>query len=136
MPTAAQFIIGIMTVFLGGGATQLMMYVFRHRKEMKALDRTSAAQLLTSSSEFAARLQADSVSLRQELDKARTDIAQLQQDRQAERRNLIAQLQRANEENNRLQSMVVQLRTDLNIANEQIRRLEDTLRSKVRKRTT
>lgn len=132
MPSTAQVIIGVLTVFVGGSGAQLMMYVFRHRKEMKALDRTSAAQLLTSSSEFAARLQADATAVREELNKARLDIDRLQQDRQAERRNLIAQLNRANEENSRLQGMVAQLRTDLNIANEQIRRLEGVIRASER----
>lgn len=127
-----QVIIGIATVFTGGGAVQLMMWAFKHKKEMKALDRTSAAQLLTSSSEFAARLQADAASVREELNKARADIDRLQQDRQSERRNLIAQLNRANDENSRLQAMVGQLRTDLNIANEQIRRLNTYIQTSQR----
>lgn len=129
MPSAAQIIIGVITVFIGGSGAQLMMYVFRHRKEMKALDRTSAAQLLTSSSEFAARLQADAAAVRSELDKAKQDISKLQQAKEDERRSWITQLTRANNENVRLQQMVAELRTDLNIANEQIRRLNVALQA-------
>jgi septal ring factor EnvC (AmiA/AmiB activator) len=125
-----QVIIGIATVFTGGGAVQLMMWAFKHKKEMKALDRTSAAQLLTSSSEFAARLQADATAVRAELDKAKQDIERLQRDRQTERRQLIMQLNQANEENTRLQSMVARLQTDLNIARGQIQRLEAALQSR------
>ncbi len=133
-----QLLLQVIGLIIGGGTVQLVIFLLRRRSELKALDRTSEASLLTGASDFMARMQvergadrADLQRLREEAQKDRErfeeQIAQLRVAREQERRGLIAQLTRANEENGQLHSMIAQLRVELNIAKRQIDQLQSLL---------
>jgi len=113
------------------GTVQLVIYLLRRKSDMKALDRTSGASLLTGASDHAAMLQAHITRLETRLDKVEENHALEKQEWQRERNRLIQQLNLANEEIVRLQGINVRQQTELNIAtrqNQELQRLLDLAR--------
>lgn len=132
------FLLQILAIAVGGGTVQLIIFLLRRRSELKSLDRNSEASLLTGASDFMASMQAaraeDLKRIKELEDSSKRDRAafnaaftQLKTEKQHERTSLISQLSRANDENARLQSVVSQLQTDLNIAKGQITRMQHML---------
>jgi septal ring factor EnvC (AmiA/AmiB activator) len=116
----AQTILGVLTVFLGGGMVQFMLHMSRRRNEFRTADRTSGAELLTAAT-------ADAEQLRQWIANREIRISTLETRLEEDRTQARAELERAHRENERLSQQVAQLETDLDISRGQIAQLRRQL---------
>jgi uncharacterized tellurite resistance protein B-like protein len=98
---------------LAAPAVALLTYLFSRRGQLRQLNTTSDAAIVTSASTLVTQLQTQVQILTEALEKLDTR-------RSADRTDFANQLARSNSETSRLALLVAQLQTDLVIANGQI----------------
>ena len=108
--------LGILTVFLGSGSVQLMIFLFRRRAEIKELDAKSGAVALEASNNLITRLQ-----LAEQQQREQNAMLAAQHLREIE--EMTRRLTAATEEAVRMQRELATLRTDLGIARRQIEQM-------------
>jgi hypothetical protein len=102
-----------LTALLAGAVVPLLIYLFSRRAQLRQLNTSSDATLVTSATALVASLQDENKVLA-------VRIERLERDRANDRTDYAAQLARAHNENSRLAAQVAQLQTDLDIATRQI----------------
>jgi cell division protein FtsB len=102
-----------LTALLAGAVVPLLIYLFSRRAQLRQLNTSSDATLVTSATALVASLQDENKTLT-------VRIERLERDRTNDRTDYAAQLARAHNENSRLAAQVAQLQTDLDIATRQI----------------
>lgn len=121
MQIDAHFIIQIITIFLGGSATQFLVRLLNRRALIRNLGQTGDATLLSSANTYVGNLQ-------EQITKLDARLVDQQKDSEEDKRTWSDQLTRAHEENVRLSSKVASLQTDLDIARGQISQMNEQIR--------
>jgi predicted nucleic acid-binding Zn-ribbon protein len=114
---------GTLTILAGVLTTPvvaLLIYLFSRRAQLRQLNATSDATLVTSAATLVTQLQTQILLLTDKL-------AKLETERSADRTDFVEQLNRAHSENSRISVRVAQLQTDIDIAHRQIEELRDRL---------
>lgn len=114
LPPALQLVV----LLLGTVAVPLLIYLFSRRAQLRQLNTTSDATLVTASATLVKSLQT-------QIEVLDAKIARLEQEQRIDRGGFVAELTRARDEILRLSGTVVALRTDLDIACRQLTELED-----------
>ena len=117
--------LSVLTVFLGGGAVQLIVFLLRRRGELRKLDTESAVNTAN-----AANTQQDAANklitqLQQDGETYRGIVREVQTEMDRLRKDTADQLQIAHEENDRLTARVATLQLDLDVARRQVRDLTE-----------
>lgn len=107
-----------LVLILTGAVVPLLIYLLSRGPQLRQLKTSEESGLITSATALVTSLQAEVAALN-------AKIERLERDRSTDRADYVAQLGRAHGENQRLATMVAQLRTDTDIASRQI----DVLRS-------
>jgi outer membrane murein-binding lipoprotein Lpp len=107
-----------MVLVLTGAVVPLIIYLLSRGPQLRQLRTSEDTNLVTSATALVTSLQNEVAALN-------AKIERLERDRSTDRADYVAQLNRAHDENQRLATMVAQLRTDTDIATRQI----DALRS-------
>lgn len=115
-----RFLLGILTVFLGGGTVQLIIALIRRRAELRQLNTAADVNTSTVTDTLIKRLQEDGVVYREQVKEYIAKVERLEARYEQAQRDFAAQLQDAHNENTRLVTRIAQLQTDLDIANRQI----------------
>jgi septal ring factor EnvC (AmiA/AmiB activator) len=121
-----KFLLQVLAVAVGGGTVQLLIFLLKRRTELRALDRTSEASLLSASI-------TDGQTLRAEIAELKEEVRQIRAERDQARESAAAQLETAHRENRRLTYEIATLRTDLDIATRQIEDLKASLTARRRR---
>jgi len=98
----------------------LLIYLMSRRGQLRALNTTSDASIVASATTLVTSLQSQVTQLTER-------IARLDGERNADRINFVEQLNRAHDENIRINVMAAQLRTDMDIATRQLAELRTHL---------
>jgi hypothetical protein len=106
-------VLQILAVLLGSAVVPLIIFVFSRRAQLRQLNTSSDANLVTQATNLVTSLQDENKILT-------VRIERLERDRSADRSDYASQLGRAHDENSRLAAKVAQLQTDLDIATRQI----------------
>lgn len=122
----SQFWLSVIGGILSVGSVQLIIFLLRRRTDLRAVDRTSEASLLTAAT-------ADAKELRGEIGGLKVELKQLRADSDTSRVAAAQRLETAHRENQRLTYDVASLRTDLDIATRQIQDLQAALAVKRRR---
>lgn len=125
-----NFLLTVLSVFLGGGAVQLLIFFVRRKSDIKALDRTSEASMLSGASEFTAQLQARLSALDNTNSNMEAKLVQLNERHEVERQELIDSMKAANREITRLRNAVIRLETELHIALGHNKQLQEILKQR------
>jgi uncharacterized coiled-coil protein SlyX len=112
--------LAILSVVLASGAVPLFIYLFSRRAQLRQLNTSSDASIVTSAAALIAQLQQQILVLTEKLARQEGEAI-------ADRANFMAQLNRAHGENSRVSAMVAQLQTDLDITHRQIEELRARL---------
>lgn len=112
--------LAILSVVLASGAVPLFIYLFSRRAQLRQLNTTSDASIVTSAAALIAQLQQQIIVLTEKLARQEGEAI-------ADRANFMGQLNRAHSENSRISAMVAQLQTDLDITHRQIEELRARL---------
>lgn len=110
---APQLILGVLTVAVGGGSVQLLIFLLKRRGELKALDRTSQATEREGQGAFIDRVFVSEERASKRADQLEEQIRQAQVD-------FADQMKLQRRENARLSAKVASLSTDLGIAQRQV----------------
>jgi chromosome segregation ATPase len=113
-------ILPILTTFLGGGASNLLVRLWFRKSEVRNLRQTGDATMLSSANTYVDTLQEQITKLNDRMTVKDSEHAE-------DKKNLSEQLTRAHDENRRLSNMVASLQTDLDIARGQIAQLQSRM---------
>lgn len=116
----ARLLLSVLTVFMGGGAVQLLIFLLRRRAELRQLSTTSEVNQATAAETLIRRLQEDGATYREQVAGLHTKLERLEDRHVQAQRDFAAQLRDAHIENTRLVTRVAQLQTDLDIAGRQL----------------
>lgn len=125
IPGGVNLLLSILTVFLGGSAVQLIVFLLRRRGELKKLDTESSVLTATAKNTQADATDKLIIRLQQDGETYRVIARELQAEMERLRRDTAEQLRIAHEEHERLTGRIATLQTDLDIARRQIRDLTD-----------
>jgi hypothetical protein len=117
----------VITVATGGSIVQLIIFLFKRRAELQALDRTSAAPLFEAQNALVDRLAAAEV-------KALGRVTALEEQLRVRDLEYTATLETGNRERARLTSELATLRTEVDISRRQITDLTGQLQGLYRSR--
>lgn len=127
-----KLVLAAFTTFLGGGAVQLIIALFRRKSELRQVDTqsdvntaTATATQATAADTLINRLQQDGETYRGIVKEAQADVTRMMERSERTQRDHVEQLRTAHEENGRLTTRVAQLQTDNDILSRQIRDLTD-----------
>lgn len=118
-------VLQLLVLLLGGGAVQLVVFLFSRRAQLRGMDTTSDATIVNSATTLIDRLQKDGETLRALALSLNTQIEGLKNEQRIDRAEFVAQLTRSHDETARVSTQVAQLKTDLGITHRQIAELEE-----------
>lgn len=125
--SVASILLSVLTVALGGGTVQLVIFLLRRRADVRNVNTSSDVNLSTAAMNQASaqdkiigRLQDDAAIYREQVRDFQSKISRLEDRHEQEQRAFAEQLRTANSEITRLTTRVAQLQTDLAIANRQL----------------
>jgi hypothetical protein len=120
-------IIQVLALVLGGGAVQLVVFLFRRRTDLRKTDTESDVNTSTAAVNYSAatetlikNLVEDSERYRKLTETIQTTVDRLQREAIESQRDFARQLDIAHGENARLATRCAQLATDLDIAHRQL----------------
>jgi uncharacterized protein YccT (UPF0319 family) len=105
-------------VALTAAASSLIVFLFTRRAQLRGLNTTSDATIVTSAATLIA-------SLETQINNLNVRLANLETERTADRLDSVAKLTIAHNENTRVAQIVASLQTDLDVAKGQITRLRE-----------
>lgn len=122
-----QFVLGFLTVALGGGTVQLLVFILRRRADLRHTNTASDVNVSTASLKQAeaseklfVRLEQDNITQRDQVRDLTAHVARLDDRATQAQRNFTEDLRIAHAENARLATRIAQLQTDHDIATRQL----------------
>lgn len=115
-----EFLINVLTVFLGGGTVQLLIFLLRRKPELKKIQSDTDSVQVQASIALVTKLQEDGSVYRDQVKSLLVKVELMESKHNTAQESFAQQLRDAHSENTRLATRVAQVQTDLDIAQRQV----------------